>query len=109
VSFEIKSHHKALSARTSLQLLAYNLRFPGQIFDGQVGLHQNYFRDFDPATGKYWESDPICLKGDINTYAYVRDTLCPTMIPRVLMQARFNARGTAKTGTMRSYLLQLTR
>jgi len=49
---------------------AYNLRFPGQVFDGQAGLHQNYFRDFDPATGRYAESDPAGLDGGINTYGY---------------------------------------
>jgi RHS repeat-associated protein len=49
---------------------AFNLRFPGQVFDGQAGLHQNGFRDFDPAVGKYVESDPIGLNGGINTYAY---------------------------------------
>jgi RHS repeat-associated protein len=42
---------------------AHNLRFPGQLFDGQVGLHSNGYRDFDPATGRYVESDPMGLFG----------------------------------------------
>ena len=50
---------------------AYNLRFPGQLFDGQAGLHQNDARDYDPAVSRYVESDPIGLRGGKNTYAYV--------------------------------------
>jgi RHS repeat-associated protein len=37
----------------------FNLRFPGQYFDAETNLHYNYFRDYDPALGRYVESDPI--------------------------------------------------
>ena len=48
-----------------------NFRFPGQFYDQNAKLHYNYYRDYDPNTGRYIESDPIGLQGGINTYAYV--------------------------------------
>ena len=39
------------------------LRFAGQVFDADTGLHYNYFRDYDPWTGRYIQSDPIGLEG----------------------------------------------
>ncbi|MBL0125099.1 MAG: DNRLRE domain-containing protein [Betaproteobacteria bacterium] len=48
----------------------YNLRFPGQFADVETGTSYNYFRDYDPSTGRYIESDPIGLGGGINTFAY---------------------------------------
>jgi RHS repeat-associated protein len=50
-----------------------NLRFPGQYYDAETGLHYNYFRDYNSAIGRYYQVDPIGLRGGINLYRYVGD------------------------------------
>lgn len=52
------------------QTFRYNLRFPGQYYDRETGLHYNYFRDYEPGTGRYVQSDPIGLAGGLNLYSY---------------------------------------
>jgi RHS repeat-associated protein len=50
----------------------FPLRFPGQYFDRETNLAYNYFRDYAPDIGRYFESDPIGLRrNSLNTFAYV--------------------------------------
>ncbi|MCS4298242.1 MULTISPECIES: RHS repeat-associated core domain-containing protein [Acinetobacter] len=46
------------------------LRHAGQYYDSEVGTFYNYFRDYNPATGRYVQSDPLGLFDGPNTYAY---------------------------------------
>ncbi|MFN5998774.1 MAG: RHS repeat domain-containing protein, partial [Paracoccaceae bacterium] len=47
-------------------------RFPGQWFQTESGLHQNWMRDYDPTTGRYLQADPLGLVDGASVYGYVR-------------------------------------
>ncbi len=56
------------------------LRFPGQYHDEESGLYYNYFRFYDPSTGRYITSDPIGIIGLLNGAAD-RIAMNPTIPP----------------------------
>ncbi|MCX5376754.1 putative T7SS-secreted protein [Streptomyces sp. NBC_00091] len=49
------------------------LRFPGQYFDPETGLHHNYFRTYDPETARYLTPDPLGLTPAPNPATYVHN------------------------------------
>ncbi|WP_405921831.1 putative T7SS-secreted protein [Streptomyces sp. NBC_00122] len=49
------------------------LRFPGQYYDPESGLHHNFFRTYDPETARYLSPDPLGLTPAPNPATYVHN------------------------------------
>jgi RHS repeat-associated protein len=56
---------------TTTPAVTYNARYPGQYADKESGLNYNYFRTYNPETGRYTQADPIGLAGGWNRFGYV--------------------------------------
>ena len=74
-AFAWRAEHLPFGGVHSLPVaaVANNLRFPGQYFDGETALHQNRYREYSSAIGRYVEPDPLRLRGGINVYSYARN------------------------------------
>ncbi|WP_370262388.1 RHS repeat domain-containing protein [Limnobacter sp.] len=57
-------------ALASVSEVANPLRFQGQYFDEETGLHYNRHRYYDPQCGQFTTQDPIGLAGGLNAYQY---------------------------------------
>nr|WP_232235567.1 RHS repeat-associated core domain-containing protein [Pseudomonas luteola] len=58
-------------AKLEVAELENPLRFQGQYFDQETGLHYNRHRYYNPNTGRFLTPDPIKLAGGLNNYQYV--------------------------------------
>ncbi|WP_229919306.1 RHS repeat-associated core domain-containing protein, partial [Streptomyces minutiscleroticus] len=61
------------TAWTSSSTAYTPLRFPGQYYDPETGLHYNLFRHYDPETARYLTPDPLGLTPAPNPVAYVHN------------------------------------
>jgi RHS repeat-associated protein len=81
----------------SIQTVENPFRFPGQYYDQETGLHYNYFRYYNPQTGRYITPDPIGLEGGVNLFAYVQNNPMNRVDPSGLWTISF---GTTLMGAM---------
>jgi RHS repeat-associated protein len=79
---------------TNIPPVRFNLRYPGQYFDEESGLHYNYFRSYDPRTGRYTQGDPIGLDGGWNRFSYAQQNPLfftdPDGLQALLERGRYN-------------------
>jgi RHS repeat-associated protein len=68
-------------APTSSTGYVLNLRYPGQYFDVETGTNYNYFRTYEPATGRYLQSDPLGLIGGVGTFTYSKGNVLENFDP----------------------------
>jgi RHS repeat-associated protein len=61
--------------RIDVELARCPVRFQGQWYDEESGLHYNRFRYYDPLNGRYISPDPVRLAGGLNLYTYAYNAI----------------------------------
>ena len=85
-------------ATIEVETVVNNLRFPGQYFDTETGLHYNWFRYYAPGVGRYLRKDPIGLRGGINLFTYAHNGPLQYLDPKGLIAGIATVTGIAVFG-----------
>jgi RHS repeat-associated protein len=73
IAWSVDYHSYGNVARQRKAEIVSPLRFQGQYFDEETGLHYNRHRYYNPETGRFITPDPIGLAGGLNNYQYVKN------------------------------------
>ena len=67
-----QAHYKTYGniALKPVETIENNLRFQGQYYDAESGLHYNRNRYYDPVAGRFVHQDPLGLAGGPNNHSY---------------------------------------
>ena len=68
-------------------LFELNVRFPGQYADAETGWHYNFYRTYDPNTGRYLEPDPLGQLDGTNVFPYAHSNAVNVIDPSGLLSA----------------------
>ena len=81
-------HQPPRSAGLPAQMrpIALNLRLPGQYWDEETGLHDNWHRTYDPSSGRYLQPDPLGYPDGPDAYAYAGGDPVNRIDPRGLYE-----------------------
>jgi len=81
-------------ATISVNTVELNVRFPGQYYDRETGLHYNCFRYYDPEVGRYITSDPMGIinGADLNLFSYAGNDPINWVDPLGQLRSGRNAR-----------------
>ena len=70
-----------------------NLRFSGQYYDTESGLHYNWNRYYDPFLGRYLQSDPLGLDAGMNFFVYASNSPLNYIDPKGLHTGGYGGPG----------------